>query len=133
MSLALLLGLASAPALLYGALLESEVEGQAESALGRYADEVGRRLQEDPLGDSWRDVTGAGILGEKRPTLRSLIISAKVTVQAGIFLSTSLEVRCYDIAFTNIGTPDQRYDLDKISGCEPERRGPAVTGSPRTG
>ncbi|MEV4113157.1 hypothetical protein [Nonomuraea sp. NPDC049695] len=128
--LAVVLGVIFGPKLLYGAVLESHIEGKSESALKRYAEQVGQRLRENPAGDSWRSVTGAGVLKARRPDTSTLVISTDVTVVADLFFGNSLVVRCYDITFTDIGTPHQRYDLDKISGCEPERRGPAMTSPP---
>jgi hypothetical protein len=118
------------PRLLYGALLESRIERSSETELKEYAEQVGKRLNEDPTGDSWRDVRGARVLAERRPDRSTLIISTAVTVTAvGIFFGSELVVRCYDISFMEIGTPDQQFDLDKVPGCDQELRGPAIPGS----
>jgi hypothetical protein len=123
------LGILFLPRLLYGAFLESGIEDRSESLLTEYAEQVGRRLKDDPAGNSWRDVRGARVLGERRPDRSSLIISTAVTVEAGgLLLSSGFEVRCYDIVFTRIGGADQRYDLEKVPGCEEELRGPSIPG-----
>ncbi|MFD9949294.1 hypothetical protein ACFWYW_51195 [Nonomuraea sp. NPDC059023] len=125
------LGILFLPRLVYGAILESQVEGHAEDVLEKYAEHVGRQLHTNPRGQSWRAVKGARVLRDSRPNPGSLVISTSVTVPAGaiFFSSSGYEVRCYDVSFTGIGAPDQRYTLDKISGCAEELRGPAIHGS----
>ncbi|MFE0151052.1 hypothetical protein ACFWY5_28160 [Nonomuraea sp. NPDC059007] len=125
--LLVVLGILFLPRLVYGAILESQVEKNSEEVLEKYAEQVSRRLMADPQGNSWRDVKGARVLGHKRQGQDSLIISTVVTVPAGavIFSSNGYEVRCYDIVFTHLGRAGQRFELDKVPGCEEELLGPA--------
>jgi hypothetical protein len=129
MFLVAVLGILFLPRILYGAFIESQIERSSENLLTEYAERVGRRLEADPAGNSWRNVRGARVLGDKRPDRSSLIISTAVTVAAwGLFFSSGYEVRCYDIVFTDIDGADQRYALNKVPGCAEELLGPARRG-----
>ncbi|MEV4888099.1 hypothetical protein AB0K48_01745 [Nonomuraea sp. NPDC055795] len=128
--LLVVLGIVFLPRLAYRAILESQVERQAEDVLERYADQVGRQLSANPHGNSWHDIKGARVLDHSQPSPGSLIISAAVTVPAGavVFSSNGYEVRCYDISFTHIGGADQHYELNKVPECTEEQLGPARPG-----
>ncbi|MFF3438297.1 hypothetical protein [Streptosporangium sp. NPDC002721] len=109
--------------------MEHQIETASENLLEEYAEQVGQRLQADPAGNSWRSVRGARVLGERRPDQGSLVISTTILVESGgILFASGLEIRCYDIFFSHIGESGQRYDLDKIPGCDEELRGPAIPG-----